>query len=164
MVGTYCVHNMTIDSLLAKLQKENPHISLKAAETFYWSPRDKTVYYDANNTTTEGLWALLHETGHAILNHTQYYSDIELVHMEVAAWETAKLLSKKMKTEISEDHAQDCIDSYRNWLHRRSLCPDCNLSGIQIDAKHYSCIFCHKKWQVSAERFCRPYRKTIQSL
>lgn len=129
-------------------------------DTFYWSPEHRTVYYDKSNKTPEGMWALLHESGHALLQHTQYYTDIELVLMEVAAWETAKNIAAEMHIEVDEDHVQDCLDSYRNWLHKRSLCPDCNLSGVQIDSATYTCIFCHKKWTVSAERFCRPYRRT----
>jgi hypothetical protein len=150
-----------LELLVKELKEINSDINFSPAETFYWSPTDKTVYYDSSNDTREGLWALLHESGHAILGHRQYYSDIELVQMEVEAWDSAKDLAAKLEIIIDENHAEDCIDSYRNWLHGRSLCPDCNLSSIQIDTKHYSCVFCQKKWQVTAERFCRPYRKTI---
>ncbi|MCA9323711.1 ImmA/IrrE family metallo-endopeptidase [Candidatus Saccharibacteria bacterium] len=152
---------MTLEDLAKNLRQTHTNIHLATADTFYWSPSDKTVYYDSRDSTTEGLWALLHETGHALLGHTQYYSDIELVQMEVAAWEKAKELAKEADTVIDEDHAEDCIDSYRNWLHRRSLCPACHLSGVQIDNNHYTCIFCHKKWRITAERFCRPYRKIV---
>ncbi len=132
-------------------------------ETFYWSPAEEVVYYRPDNTTDEGSWALLHETGHALLKHTKYYSDIELVLMEVEAWEEAKSMAKDMKITIDEDHIQDCLDSYREWLHKRSLCPQCELSGIQLDVKTYTCIFCQEKWNVSSDRFCRPYRRSLKA-
>jgi len=170
------------------LTSRYPSISLMAGDTFYWSPVDKVVYYKHDNETDEGAWALLHESGHALLDHTQYYSDIELVLMEVEAWEKAKEIVEKINfvrgarygvrkkpqspnslpltshlspITIDEDHIQDCLDSYRDWLHKRSLCPDCHLSGVQITNNTYSCIFCQKKWRVSSKRFCRPYRKSL---
>jgi hypothetical protein len=154
---------MKLETLVSKLQTIYPEIHLKPSANFYWSPIDDTVYYNSLNETQEGLWAILHESGHAILRHTKYYSDIELVKMEVAAWESAKELGDRIGIKIDDDHAQDCVDSYRNWLHRRSLCPDCDLAGIQIETKTYTCVFCHKKWHVTPERFCRPYRRAVKS-
>jgi len=156
--------------LLTALATTYPSISLARGDNFYWSPAEKKVFYRPDNTTDEGSWALLHESGHALLDHTQYYSDIELVIMEVEAWEKAKLIAKEINSQdlgseiyIDEDHIQDCLDSYRDWLHKRSLCPDCKLSGAQINSGAYSCVFCHKKWRVSADRFCRPYRRKATS-
>lgn len=150
-----------MNSILTYIAKEYPDIQLKKSDTFYWSPSDKTVYYSEENTSYEGAWALLHESGHALLDHKRYYTDFELISMEVEAWEKAKDIASDLKITIDEDHVQDCLDSYRNWLHKRSLCPDCSLSGIQTDSRQYTCIFCHKKWLVSNQRFCRPYRKGL---
>ena len=144
-----------------KLTSSYPSISIKPGDTYYWSPSDKTVYYKKNNSSPEGVWALLHETGHAILEHEQYYTDVELLEMEMLAWEEAKSLAETLDITIDEDHIQDCLDSYRDWIHKRSLCPDCHLSGIQTDTETYTCVFCHRKWHVSSDRFCRPYRKRI---
>jgi len=150
-------------AVVRSLTNRYPSISLKTGDTFYWSPTDKIVYYKQDNKTNEGVWALLHESGHALLDHTQYYSDIELVRMEMEAWDKACSIAKNLQLEIDESHIQDCLDSYRDWLHKRSLCPDCQLSGVQITNNTYSCIFCQKKWSVSSERFCRPYRKKIKT-
>jgi hypothetical protein len=157
---------MNKESIITDLRKKYPTIALKAGETFYWSPNNATVYYDEKSDNIEGIWALLHETGHAILGHTKYSTDIELVFMEMEAWEEAKKIAGILNEEsvehaiqIDEEHVQDCLDSYRDWLHKRSLCPDCSLAGIQTEQKIYSCVFCHKKWSVTAERFCRPYRR-----
>ena len=145
--------------VIKQIETIYPNINLEPGVNFYWSPQNKTVFYKLDNETDEGIWALLHESGHALLDHVQYYTDIELVLMEVEAWEKAKELAKTLKIEIDEDHIQDCLDSYRDWLHKRSLCPDCQLSGIQTKTNTYSCIFCQNKWKVSSERFCCPYRR-----
>jgi len=149
---------MNQEKLIKNILKTHPKINFEKGNTYYWSPSNQTVYYGENNTN-EGLWALFHESGHAILEHMHYHSDVELVGMEVEAWEKAKEIADKQKIEIDEDHIQDCLDSYRDWLHKRSLCPDCNLAGIQVDTRTYRCIFCQNRWKVSAERFCRPYRR-----
>lgn len=152
---------MNLDTLVTALKKSFPELELQADSTFFWSPADKQVHYDERNQSLEGAWSLLHETGHALLDHTTYFTDVELVNMEVAAWEEAKRIAEHFSLEIDEDHVQDCLDSYRDWLYKRSLCPDCHLSGIQVDTKVYTCIFCHRRWHVTTERFCRPYRRSI---
>lgn len=160
-VGICSANNMTLENLTATLHKKYPGIRLAAGKTFYWSPAEATVYYKAGDSRPESLWALLHESGHALLSHARYHTDIELVSMEVDAWERAKALAQDLSLDIDEEHIQDCLDSYRDWLHKRSLCPDCTLAGLQIDGYTYTCIFCHKRWQVSTERFCRPYRRLL---
>ncbi len=160
---------MDYEQVIDDIKRLYPEVQFKLSNTFYWSPNDQTVYYCNDDNDQESLWALLHETGHGILGHKQYFSDLELVLLEVVAWEKAKELAsqlfaqnaKSASVEIDEEHIQDCLDSYRDWLHKRSLCPDCHLSSIQIDEHTYACVFCHKKWKVTAERFCRPYRKKI---
>ena len=149
--------------VIEKLTNSYPNLQIKPGKTYYWSPGDTSVYVAKGDKSPEGIWALLHETGHAILQHERYFTDIELLQMEVEAWDQAQQLMKVLDIdgEIDEDHIQDCLDSYRDWLHKRSLCPDCTLSGIQTKPDTYTCVFCHRKWKVSADLFCRPYRKKI---
>ncbi len=150
---------MNQDKLIAKLKKLDESITFEPAKSYYWSPKNQTVYYQEGDSTEVGQWTLLHEVSHGLLQHTTYESDYELVLLELQAWDHAKKISKKFKIKIDEDHVQDCLDSYRDWQYKRSLCPDCDLGGVQIDQKTYSCLFCRGKWQVSEARFCRPYRK-----
>ena len=150
-----------INELIKVLSEQHPLLTFIADETFFWSPKDTAVHYDQEDDNDEGIWALLHEVGHALLDHKKYYSDIELVQMEVAAWEKAKQLASTYAIRIDNDHIEDCIDSYRDWLYKRSLCPDCKLSGAQVSANLYMCVFCSLKWSVTTERFCRPYRRSI---
>ena len=134
--------NTLQQTIVEKLTTKYPKLTIKGGDTFVWSPGEATVYYRADDLTKEGVWALLHESGHALLGHTTYYSDFELVKLEAEAWKKAKEIATEIsEAEIEEDHIQDCLDSYRNWLHKRSLCPDCNLSSAQTDTNTYTCIF-----------------------
>jgi len=162
--------------LLEKLQATDAKsLTFTAGKSYYWSPKDKTVFYQETDKSPVGLWTLLHETCHGLLDHTSYQSDFELVMLEVDAWEKALELAVQLNNEsgimnkeaeknssgliyIDQDHVQDCLDSYRDWQYKRSLCPRCELGGIQIDPRTYSCMFCNDTWKVSAARFCRPYR------
>lgn len=144
--------------LLEKYTEEYK-LQFNTADTYYWSAKEQTVFYQNNDASVVGLWTLLHEASHGILNHKTYNSDFELVTLEVAAWEKARKLGQELKIKIEDDHIQDCLDSYRDWQYKRSLCPNCSLGGIQINVRTYQCLFCDNMWRVSAARFCRPYRR-----
>jgi len=151
--------------LLEALQIRFPQLRFTPGKTFVWSPETGEVFYkepETVNTETsheQANWSLLHETGHALLGHTSYQADIQLVKLEVAAWEKAKALAKDFDIVINEDHIQDCLDTYRDWLHRRSICPTCTTKCLQqSDMRHYRCFNCHTVWKVTSNRFARPYR------
>lgn len=151
---------MTQNKLLNLLaRKFDGELKFEPSKSYYWSPTDSTVYFQAGDTSEVGLWTILHETCHGLLKHTNYSSDFELVLLEANAWQEAEKLSGDFGIEISDEHVQDCLDSYRDWQYKRSLCPKCDLGGVQTDQKTYSCMFCDGNWKVSSARFCRPYRK-----
>lgn len=149
----------SFESLLGQLREAYPKLSFKKAATFYWSPKDNTVYYSPTKIDAE--WSLVHELSHALLNHTSYNSDFELLLLEVAAWERAEEVATTYRVVIEKDHIQDCLDTYRDWLHRRSECPTCQMRGLQVNPTTYECTNCFGKWHVSMARFCRPYRRQI---
>lgn len=149
-----------MQDLLAQLTTDYPHIKFQEGETFYWSPKTKTVTYAPGSTQPlVAQWSLLHEVCHGILEHKSYTSDFELVQLEVAAWQQAKQLAKKYDIKIDPEHVQDCLDTYRDWLHMRATCPTCSTVSTQKDSNTYECFNCHTVWHVSNSRFCRPYRR-----
>jgi len=149
-----------MQELLLNLSADYPDISFIQGDTFFWSPRDKAVTYAAGSTQPEvSKWSLLHEVSHAILGHNQYYSDFELMQLEVAAWQYARGLAKKYDVKIDAEHIQDCLDTYRDWLHMRATCPTCGMVSTQKDPNTYECFNCRTSWHVSNSRFCRPYRR-----
>lgn len=146
---------------IIKLSAKYPSLKFVQGKSFYWSPETSEIYYSDEKSEKEALWSLLHETGHALLKHVSYKADYELLSLELAAWEKAKQLATEMKIEISQDHIEDCLDTYRDWLHKRSICPSCSTKCLQQDNhKYYRCFNCHTKWAVSTSRFCRAYRST----
>lgn len=132
--------------------------TIVAGDSLCWSPKSKTITYRQNDDSEDNLWGLLHEAGHAKLEHTSYKSDMELLQLEVAAWEVASELADRIGLLIDPEHVQDCLDTYRDWLHQRSTCPRCGIVSFQESINKYRCFNCHKTWMVSASRFCRPYR------
>lgn len=151
----------SMSSLIHKLKTSHPNISFVASEQFSWSPSKKTVFYDRQTPNAASL--LLHELSHALLGHKEYRRDIELVAMETAAWEKAKLLADELSIRLKEDAVQDHLDTYRDWLHGRSTCPECSANGYQTAASSYACPACSHTWKVNEARTCalRRYSTSI---
>lgn len=151
--------------ILSALKKLAPKASFEEHDSFYWSPETQVVAFKAADLEyDEGIWCLLHETAHAQLAHTNYETDFALLTLEVAAWEEAKILGKQLDITIDNEHIQDCLDTYRDWLHRRSTCPACGTVGLQQSPTNYRCHNCNDEWSVTSERFCRPYRRKAVSV
>lgn len=150
--------------LIKQLKKITPGVRYQEGKSCYWSPEQRTITYSIAKEQPAADWTLLHEAAHALLDHTEYHSDVDLLLMEVAAWEKAKAIGSELNIEIDEDHIQECLDTYRDWLHRRSTCPRCSTVSIQISEREYSCHNCQAMWKVSDSRFGRPYRQTTQAL
>ncbi|MEO8863070.1 MAG: hypothetical protein ABI354_01975 [Candidatus Saccharimonadales bacterium] len=157
-------NTLTPNEFLVSCKKLFGSIKFVKAQSFYWSPRTKSVHYDLSKLRSqEGKWALLHETAHAELGHSSYPNDFGLLLHEVAAWAKAHEIAKTLGITIDTDHVEDCLDTYREWLYARSTCPTCSLNGLQISQDTYSCINCLGNWRVSKSRFCRPYRLKIST-
>ena len=135
-----------------------PDITFIPGKRFSWSPRRHAVIYVPGGAD----WSLLHETAHGLLGHERYSSDIELVQMERAAWDRAVQLAAELNLPpIDPEHVEDCLDTYRDWLYKRSCCPRCSVQGLQeADGRHYRCHNCHARWRVSSARFARSYRRS----
>jgi hypothetical protein len=148
--------------LLKRLRDSHPQVRFTAGKDFVWSPETQEVFYISNpKLRAQDAWSLLHETGHALLGHTSYKADIELIRLEMDAWDKAKELAAEFDIRIDEDHIQNCLDTYRDWLYARSICPGCTTKCLQSsNYTHYRCHNCHTTWKVTPSRFARPYRAT----
>jgi hypothetical protein len=146
-----------MEKLIAKLQADYPQFTFIAGRIASWSPKHKRVAY-VDITEDASIWAALHELGHALAGHTTYESDVVLIRKETEAWQKALEISPHYDIHIDDEHVQNCLDTYRDWLYKRSTCPACEGHGIQEAHDTYSCYNCTTTWHVSSERFCRPYR------
>ena len=150
----------SIASLLPKLQADFPALTFTAGDDFRWSPQDKTIYYLMDSPDNASL---LHEVAHATLGHSRYTKDIGLIEMEREAWEyTQQHLAASYHVTIDEETIQTALDTYRDWLHARSTCPNCQATGVQTKADQYKCVACHMQWRVNEARICalRRYKLT----
>lgn len=129
---------------------------------FMWSPNTRTITYDARRLkTNNGRLALLHEIGHARLNHRIYKYDMELLSMEMEAWDVARQLAPLYGVHINEDHVADAISTYDEWLTKRATCPDCYNFSLQSGRDSYSCFACGAKWTVNWRKDRRVKRTII---
>ncbi len=127
-------------------------ISFQPGDDFSWNPKRLCITYSPKHP--DGSQLLLHELGHATLGHSDYNKDIELLSLERAAWDQAELLAQQYNLSINENLIEDHLDTYRDWLHSRSLCPQCSFTGLQTGNAQYSCPACHAKWRVNQARTC----------
>ena len=149
-----------MEQLLNTLRATYPTLTFSEGPEFCWSPKEQIVYY-APETSCTDIWSLLHEVSHGILQHRTYRTDFELLRLEISAWEKARSLARDHEIEIDDDHIEDCLDTYRDWLHKRSLCPACGIKSLQIEEGLYGCLNCAANWKVSNNRLCRPYRTKV---
>lgn len=147
----------SITSIVNKLKKDFPDIAFTKSKVFSWSHNDKTISYVDDDSQIPYLF---HEIGHANLNHKDYSKDIELIDMESQAWNEAQKIAKKYDYTICDDFIQNNLDTYRDWLYERSLCPKCHINGIQISSDKYSCLNCQTNWKVNQAKNKR-LKKTI---
>jgi hypothetical protein len=147
---------------ISDIKRRFNQFAFKTHEIFHWSPKDNTIYYDPNELhTKEGISQLLHEIGHALSNHKTYASGIQLVKIESEAWTKAREVAESYGLKISSKQIERCLDSYRDWLHIRSTCPNCETIALEVEPNRYHCFNCLQKWRVPSDQRTRHYRLKI---
>lgn len=147
--------------IVEKLTEDHPELHFSPGPAFMWSPREKTVFYESVRLKTPtGLWSMLHEIGHATANHQEFKDDLDLLKIEVEAWSEARRIAEKHDITIDEDHIEDCLDSYRDWLKARSTCPDCRMVCLQQHEGMYQCFNCGCAWSVPHSPLCSTRTRT----
>lgn len=149
--------------MISELTKKYPKFKFVEGDNYIWSPEESCVYYDISRLgTVEGQLSLLHEVGHATLAHETYTHDIDLLKYELDAWERAKIFAKDYSVKVDQDYIEDCLDSYRDWLKKRSTCPDCSFVNFQTSHSKYDCFNCGCSWRVPVSQICRIQRRKIK--
>lgn len=149
-------------SLLADIQIDFPEFTFHESDCFRWSPDTQTLHFERESPHL--LPYVLHELGHALLSHTSYHHDIDLIKIERDAWEYARAnLASQYGVVISDELIQENLDTYRDWLHSRSRCPSCSMTGLQTAKSHYSCFACGCRWKSNEARSCALRRYSFSS-
>lgn len=149
------------ERFIADLQRDFPSLKFEPGRHDAWSAQSQTITYDPKQSFKQLSWSVLHELAHAELDHRHYTSDFELVKLEALAWQRAQQIGQKYAIVIDEEHIQDCLDTYRAWLHKRSACPTCQTRSPQLNETTYRCLNCQTEWTVTP-RLARPYRLTTK--
>lgn len=154
----------SITSLLNQFNSDFPQFKFQPSSQARWQPEEMTIRYEHANTANATA-TLLHELAHALLHHQTYDRDIELISMERDAWDYALgILAPRYEINIDEEHIESSLDSYREWLHNRSLCPECSASGVQSAQYMYKCLACQTTWRVNEAKLCALRRYKISPL
>lgn len=143
------------DELAKILADDFPAFSFCKSNRAYWSASEQIIYYCNNELE------LLHELGHAILGHSGYNQDIELLKIEEEAWLKAREIAPEYGLSIDNEYINYALDSYRDWMFKRSQCPQCGQTGIQNnDSRNYHCLNCNTVWHTNDAR-SRSLRRRI---
>lgn len=154
-------HNKVKDRVIEELKRDYPQFVFNAGTSHMWSALTNTITYKSTDTGQKSVPSILHELGHALLGHNTFKSDVELIKLERDAWDKAVEIAPIYDVKISKKHVERCIDTYRDWLYARSLCPECKQCGLQTASTLYQCVFCSHRWQVSPSRLCRVVRRNV---
>ncbi|NTW61996.1 hypothetical protein HGB25_01120 [Candidatus Saccharibacteria bacterium] len=149
----------SINSLINRLKTDYPQFTFQESSEFLWDHDSNTIYFE-DKSNCEGF--LLHELSHALLLHTDYERDVQLIAMESKAWDTAQKLADKYHVELSDDFIQSNLDTYRDWLHKRSTCPECQSTGLQTKSNTFRCLACNNQWTVNDAKTCALKRYKIK--
>lgn len=138
------MYNDCMHGLLEQLQEDYPKLRFRRGERFSFRP-PQTIFFVLDLSNVEQKFAqlqLLHEVGHALLEHKNFATDPERLRMERAAWEKARELCTRYGIFYDEEFVEDELDTYRNWLHQKSRCPGCGLTRYQTVDGKYHCPGC----------------------
>lgn len=150
------------NDLTLRLVRDFPDINFVKSSEHKWSPDTSSVHYHPLKSV-EDEWSLLHELAHAKLGHTDFTYDIELITKEVEAWQYAKEhLAPRYNITISPTAIDVALETYREWIHKRSICPTCAHTGQQTKTDTYQCLNCRCLWRVNDARRCRLQRMKLR--
>lgn len=126
---------------LERVVADYPWLRLRIGQKFAFRP-PKTIVLGPVEPCSRLLF--LHEVSHAVCGHHDFKMDVERLKMEVEAWEKARELACVYGVEVNEELIQTELDTYRDWLHQKSRCPDCGLTRFQTPDSQYHCPLCEE--------------------
>jgi len=151
-----------MNKLIKTIISDHQNFTFNGGDAFVWSPTNQSIGFDESSIgNMQGIWSLLHEVGHASLDHKKYSDDLELLMMEVAAWKEASIIAEKYGIKIESAYIEGSLDSYREWLHKRSRCIDCGTHSMQLNSTTYQCHNCQTRWKVPVSRMCHIRKKRV---
>ena len=124
---------------LDQLRMDYPELHFVNGRKFAFRP-PRTVVVGPNETNDSLL--IMHELGHALCHHRDFKTDAIRLGMEREAWEKARELCSKYEVVYDESIVETELDTYRDWLDKKSRCPSCGLTRFQTPDGLYHCPRC----------------------
>ncbi|MDO4753316.1 MAG: hypothetical protein Q4A36_03755 [Candidatus Saccharibacteria bacterium] len=128
-------------TFLARLKSDYPKLHFRSGKKFAFRP-PKTIIFPVGDGGNSDSLLILHEMGHALSHHRVFKTEIGRLKMEVEAWEKARELAYIYKIPIDEELIEGELDTYRDWLHQKSRCPNCGLTRFQTPDGVFKCPKC----------------------
>ncbi len=128
-------------NFLETLKTSYPEFTFKPGRKFLFRPR-KSIFYIESDENFRLL--LLHELAHALLGHFSFDKSLERLQIERDAWEKTRELCETHSIPFSEEFANSELDTYRDWVHQKTLCPSCGLTCLEVNSESLYCPFCQK--------------------
>ena len=158
--------NSTIDNIDIEIQSiidvYKSTFNFQLNDCYRWNPETRTVNYAKQSISEpKDVSAFLHELSHGILEHEDFEYDVDLLRMEMQAWNLANELSIKHGVDFHEDYSQSCLESYRVWIAERSTCPECDQTTLESAPQSYCCFNCSTSWKVSKQQMCQIQRRRL---
>lgn len=147
--------------LLKKLSTDYPDLKFVTGRKFMFRPPrtiviEQKIFEQENSTKTKVDGAddpckieqnfydmrLLHEVGHALLEHRNCSSEHDRIKKERSAWEKAQALSYIYSVPYDKDFVEAELDTYRDWLERKMRCPECEAAQYVDNKGKRHCPAC----------------------
>ncbi len=126
-------------TFLAKIKSDFPEFRFIDGVRFSFRP-PKTIVVGPKEPNDSLL--LLHELGHALSGHRSFDTEVGRMKMEREAWDKARELTPKYGVGYDEELVEGELDTYRDWLHKKTRCPKCGLTRFQTPDGKYHCPRC----------------------
>lgn len=126
-------------TFLAKIKSDFPEFRFIDGVRFSFRP-PKTIVVGPKEPNDSLL--LLHELGHALSGHRSFDTEVGRMKMEREAWDKARELTLKYGVGYDEELVEGELDTYRDWLHKKTRCPKCGLTRFQTPDGKYHCPRC----------------------
>ena len=131
-------------SFLSLVKSSYPDFSFRPGKKFLFRPK-RSIFYQTSLAPGENFrLLLLHELSHALLGHFSYDTALSRLKIERDAWAKTRLLCKEFSVPFDASFAEDNLDTYRNWVHKKTLCPTCQHTCLELDGERLFCPFCEK--------------------
>ena len=133
-------------AFLEAIKESYPEFTFRPGRKFLFRP-PKSIYYLESDENFRFL--LLHELSHALLGHFSFSRSLERLQIERDAWAKTRELCSLHSITFNEELAEIELNTYRDWVHQKTLCKHCGLSCLEVSSESLYCPFCQNEYKKS---------------